>query len=138
MNEYVDPRNDPFVRFVVPVLLEMNVRAVAEESGQSARTVRRVRSGESRPHSRARAALTAVAVRQARARLAGAEIEAPRGDLATLQVYKAWLNEQMQVCPVCGQSLANRKAIYCSARCRKRAWRGRHTVVYSGHRSERR
>ena len=50
MTEYRDTANDPFVRFVVPVLRTMPVRS-AEVLGISARTFKRARAGTARPAS---------------------------------------------------------------------------------------
>jgi hypothetical protein len=120
MTEYRDPSNDPFVRLVVPVLKSMSPRAVAEASAINVRTLRRNLSGRSQPRKQNRVALTALAVEEARACLSTAGIDAPREDHAALHVYIEIMDVQVRTCPVCGETVRNTKAVYCSARCRKR------------------
>ena len=122
MNEYVDPSNDPFVRLVVPVLRTLRQSAIAAAADVDVRTLRRNLKGESLPQPENRAALTALATQEARARLAAAGLEVPRGDMAALRAYVGELGKRTRICPVCGGAVKVR-ATFCSALCRQRARR---------------
>ena len=84
MNEYPDPSNDPFVRFVVPVLRTMALSPLVKESGLNLSTIKRIRAGKQWPHARNRRALTELAVRHARAILASNGRDVPIEDSAVL------------------------------------------------------
>lgn len=62
-SEYSDPREDPFVRNVLPVLRAMPLSALIEQSGLHRRTLQRIRAGKARPREKNREVLTEVASR---------------------------------------------------------------------------
>ena len=85
MNEYFDPRNDPFVRFVVPVLRTMTLSQLVAKSGLNLSTIKRIRAGKQRPHALNQKVLTQLAVQHARAFLAANGQDVPREDYAVLR-----------------------------------------------------
>jgi hypothetical protein len=87
MNEYFDPRNDPFVRFVVPVLKTMSRRSIVTLSGLNASTVKRIRAGKQRPHTKNRQRLREIAAQYARTALGDVGERAPSGDFAAMNAY---------------------------------------------------
>ena len=91
MNEYPDPSNDPFSRFVVPVLRTMALSPLVEESGLNLSTIKRIRAGKQWPHAKNRQSLREIAATHARAALRDASERAPSNDIAAMNRYLATL-----------------------------------------------
>ena len=123
MTHFDDPGHDDFREYVLPVLRVMALEELHEASGIGLSALKEIRAGRSRPRPRNRAALTAIAVCEARARLGVAGAEVPRDDLAALHAFGVSLAGWARACPMCGEPLTSDRATYCSARCRKRASR---------------
>jgi hypothetical protein len=87
MNEYFDPRNDSFVRFVVPVLKTMSRRSLVNLSGLDASTIKRIRAGKQRPHAKNRQRLREIAAQYAHTALGDVGERAPSGDFAAMNAY---------------------------------------------------
>jgi hypothetical protein len=62
LTEYVEPARDDFTERVLPVIRERQVSEIAEATGLSERTIKRVRAGKRRPHAATIAKLKAYAV----------------------------------------------------------------------------
>jgi len=61
LNEYADPRDDPFATLVVPVLKEMPLDELRARSDMGRSAVIEIRQGRSIPHPKNRDRLTRVA-----------------------------------------------------------------------------
>ena len=64
--EYADPRRDPWIALVLPVLKQIPAKQLVEETGLATSTVKAARNGDSLPHSRNRDALLRAASQFAR------------------------------------------------------------------------
>ncbi len=69
---YTDPKGDPWLTSVVPILLRIPRRELSHASQMSERSVQAARNGRSRPRARKRALLTRAAAGYARAQLGAA------------------------------------------------------------------
>lgn len=87
MNEYADARNDPFARFVVPVLRTMSRRSIVNLSGLDQSTVKRIRAGKQQPHAKNRDRLREIAAKHARAALGGSGDKTPSNDFLMMKLY---------------------------------------------------
>ena len=74
----------PWESYVVPVLKEIPVPVLMDESGLSRRTIQRLRNGHSRPQLSHEALLTHIAAIHARSRLRENGRKPPVGDIASL------------------------------------------------------
>jgi hypothetical protein len=120
MTEYVDPSNDPFVRFVVPVLRDLQRDQLAALCELHPDSLKRVIAGR-RPRASTRERLTAIAVTHARETLVSHEAETPDSSLALLRRYVEVYGPRDRTCPVCGEPVHSMRATYCGARCRVKA-----------------
>ena len=121
MNEYVDPSNDPFVRFVVPVLRDIQRDQLAALCELHPDSLKRVIAGR-RPRASTRERLTAIAVNHARETLASHEAETPDSSLALLRRYVEVYGPRDSDLPGVRRACAQHaRATYCGARCRVKA-----------------
>ncbi len=121
-NEYHDPRHDPWLSLVIPVLKEMPKRVLMETTGISKSEIERLRNGHTSPIPQTRAILTRAAATFARNRLAK---PAPRDDLAILAAYRDAGEARgipVRDCPGCQRSFnpAVLRQRYCTPQCRER------------------
>ena len=123
MTHFDDPGHDDFREYVLPVLRVMALEELHEASGIGLSALKEIRAGRSRPRPRNRAALTAIAVSEARTCLALLGANVPKDDLAALHAHGISLVGSTRACPECGGPVTSARATYCSARCRKRASR---------------
>jgi hypothetical protein len=84
VTHYDDPGHNDFKEYVLPVLKVMTLEQLREASGIGVSALKDIRAGRARPRPRNRAALTAIAASEARARLEAAGEEVPRDDLSAL------------------------------------------------------
>jgi hypothetical protein len=80
--EYTDPRRDPWLALVLPVLRQLPIRELAAAVGMSGRRLRDLLSGRARPHPSTETALACVAVGFARERMWRPGLADPPDDLA--------------------------------------------------------
>jgi hypothetical protein len=86
---YPDKRRGLWERLVRPVLQDIPVRWLVEQSGLSRRTIQRLRNGHSLPRPFHENALTRSAADFARDRLTVRGIHTPPNDLGCLYIYSA-------------------------------------------------
>ena len=84
LNEYHNPRSDPFAMLVLPVLRQMPLGVIVSASGLDASSVKRIRAGKQRPHPQNLARLTEIASAHALAVLATAGQPAPPDGVAAM------------------------------------------------------
>lgn len=84
-NEYADPRHDPWRTVVVPVLREMPVSLLVQETSLKERAIQYARKGVTQPTPENRRSLIRAAAAYARER---PPQPAPRDDLAALAAYR--------------------------------------------------
>lgn len=85
--EYADPEQDPFDRFVRPILREVPKHTLAEAAGIHPRKVAAIRNGHARPRPAHRKALVEAAGRFAWDRLREAGLAPPVDPVAACRVY---------------------------------------------------
>ena len=120
MNEYPDPSNDPFVRFVVPVLKDMPRGQLTTLCELHPDSLKRIIAGR-RPRADTRERLTSLAVTHVRQALASRDVQTPENSLALLRRYVDIYGRRERMCPVCGGPVRSTRATYCGARCRVKA-----------------
>ena len=120
MNEYPDPSNDPFIRFVMPVLKDMPRGQLVTACALHPDSLKRIIAGR-RPRVSVRERLSSIAIDHAREGLASREVDAPTNSLALLHSYIEVCGSRPRTCPVCGEPVRGARATYCGARCRMRA-----------------
>jgi len=86
--EYADPRRDPWMEVVLPILLEMRLVDVAAAAGISQRAARAIRNGRARPHDEHRRRLIAAAATLARSQLGEMATPRPAADLTACAAYQ--------------------------------------------------
>jgi hypothetical protein len=89
MQEYGKAR-DSWHSWVVPVLRQMTLRHLIEQTGLDRRTIQRLRNRHSDPRPRTEGALTRAAGEWAREHLRGESLWLPRNDALAC---RAWLDE---------------------------------------------
>lgn len=125
LTTYNDPSLDPWKTLVVPVLRDFNTADIAARAQLDRRSVQRLLSGQTHPRRSHRNALFGVAAELAAGALTAKGHEPPRAPLAILRAYREAAARQPGLCPVCGSRVDRLRATYCSAACKKRAYRGR-------------
>lgn len=89
LNEYRDPRNDPFKNLVLPVIKKMPVKRLMDESGLSRREISYIRAGKKSPRDRKK--FVQIAATYARENLNSVGIEAQKDDLGAIYQYGDFL-----------------------------------------------
>jgi hypothetical protein len=125
LNTYSDPTLDPWNTLVIPVLRDFNTAEIAARAGLDRRSVQRLLSGQSNPRRLHRNALIGAAAELAAAGLNAKGYDPLRTPLAVLGAYREIARRELKLCPVCGSRIDAARAKYCSARCKKRAYRSR-------------
>jgi hypothetical protein len=125
LNTYNDPALDPWNTLVVPALRHFNTAEVAARARLDRRSVQRLLSGRTHPRRSHRNTLIAAAVELAAGALAARGDQPPETPLAILRAYSDTAPGQLKLCLVCGAPLDAQRATYCSAMCKKRAYRER-------------
>ncbi|MBI5869642.1 MAG: hypothetical protein HZB44_01605 [Actinobacteria bacterium] len=85
LNELQDPRNDEFKNLVLPVIKEMPVQRLIDESGLSRRAIFNHRAGKKLPRDTSK--YVKIAARYARENLKSVGIEARKNDLEAIYQY---------------------------------------------------
>jgi hypothetical protein len=125
LNTYSDPALDPWHTLVVATLRDFNTAEIAERAGLDRRSVQRLLGGGTYPRRSHRNALIGIAAKLAASMLSSRGLAAPRTPLAILQAYTDVQQTVARRCPACGNDVSKLRAVYCSARCKKRAYRAR-------------
>ena len=108
---------------VRPVLADLPTSSLVERSHLDARTIQRLRAGRTRPHARHQAVLALIAADLVGELLADASIVLPEDPAARLVIYLDNRQDVCQRCPMCGREISGVRSMYCSSRCKKRAYR---------------
>ncbi|HYM24627.1 MAG TPA: hypothetical protein VEU08_15525, partial [Vicinamibacterales bacterium] len=96
INEYPDPRRDPFRLHVTPVLREIPIRELVDKTGKSERALQAIRNDHAEPRRELRRTLMAIAGDYVRAELRGRGVDVPNDDLPACALYvnMTWLTEE--------------------------------------------
>jgi hypothetical protein len=132
LSSYGDPGITSWGSLVVPALHDFSTREVADRAGLDTRTIERIKSRAiSRSHDRNRAVLTSITAQLACQRLETWGVRAPSRPLEQIASYldKRDHNLRPLRCIECAGELASRRQRYCSATCKKRAYRKRRPSV---------
>jgi hypothetical protein len=126
LSTYDDPALDPWRTLVLPILAHFPTRRVAECAQIDRRTVQRILRG-TRPRRNLATRLTLIARDLAHGELEAQGIQPPTDRAACLRCF---LDGQANTptygaCAVCGAPVHDPRALYCSSRCKKRAYRRR-------------
>lgn len=124
LDEYPDPRRDPFRTLVLPVLRDCPTKEIAEGVKLDPTAVRRIQAGRCVPHPAHQLALLAFAAARARSTLRGWGVAPPTDDLACCAAYlDARIQRSRRFCAICLRPIMHARADYCSSACRQRAYR---------------
>jgi hypothetical protein len=97
ISDYPDDRRAPWKSLVLPVLRQIPTHEIEKATGLNRSTIKRHKSGQTKPHIATRAKLTRVAANFARRELEQSGFRPPPGDLAALCAYGSTLR------PRCGE-----------------------------------
>jgi hypothetical protein len=126
-----DGGRDTWAELVRPALADLPTSVLTERSGLDPRTIQRIRTGKTTPHSRNQAALALIASDLVAERLAEVGIAASGEPLTRLALYLDSRERLAPRCKHCGEALTRRRTLYCSSACKKRAYRARRSVLGS-------
>jgi hypothetical protein len=102
LNEYPDPRRDPFRTLVLPVLRDCPTAMIAERVKLDPTALRRIRAGRSVPRPAHQLELLAFAAAWARNTLRGRGVARPTDDLACCAAYlDARIRRAGRFCAIC-------------------------------------
>jgi hypothetical protein len=125
LNEYPDPKRDPFRTLVLPVLRDCPTGELAKRVKLDPTAIRRIRAGRSVPRPAHQVALLAFAAAWARNTLQGWGVARPTDDLACCAAYLEERHRSVRACPTCKGPVTQLRPRYCSQACRQRAYRTR-------------
>jgi len=122
LSSYSDPNLDPWGTLVAPTLREFNSAEIAERTNLDRRTIQRLLNGHHYPRRANRSTLTALAAELAASRF-DVDAISSRAPLAILRAYRESAAVPQPLCAICDAELHSRRALYCSPKCKKKAYR---------------